>query len=658
MRKWILRGLAVVAVLGVAAGLTGFSYLTRNMNYGPPADRSAWLDQTPSVNAGNLAYIQRDVDGAREIWRAVAENEENRIADRASAYRYLSRISWRIYQNTDEAIGFAQLATDLDPEDPVNAIVMADALLAQGEGGRAMAAVRPFVGQALSAEDRIAVAQALARAALSLTEGKRLDEITPDDRLALGEALSALAPIVADAPAPLDVSRLALAAAIRYQDGASVWQAWASYYHSPTGVSAMADVHGAAAILSTALPRWTPRSLSESDRRAIASGLAQSFFFEEAALLLTDQRANADLATEPDFSAIIAMANFTSDLQDHVNEYYRSIAAANSNSNLFATLETYQYRRGRKALAQELWDALGLEGPLDQAALGRTVGQQFGLYWGEAPTSGVYDLHAGFRVLDTTYTADQYGRQADVRYVVVGHMISNGYESWLWDGRQQHGGWATADTIYQVRPAYADDSLRQWNDLTDPAQRAEEEQTIAERTASDPEVLGDARVAYVPGLEDRLYWQGLNAMYDQIVSEVGEENARQAFILAFDDAVREYSIFLHEGRHSLDQVYSSQAVQQDSSELEFRAKISQVIFSDWPRLTLGSIINPNMGDGTPHGTANQRLMEGVVDWMEAHASEIEGLDADTPLLLQFDLLTDEQIRESFRHQDPWAQEAS
>jgi hypothetical protein len=48
-------------------------------------------------------------------------------------------------------------------------------------------------------------------------------------------------------------------------------------------------------------------------------------------------------------------------------------------------------------------------------------------------------------------------------------------------------------------------------------------------------------------------------------------------------------------------------------------------------------------------------MKGLVSWMEEHRSEIEGLDRDRPILPQFDLLTDEQMRAAIRSMDPLAQ---
>ena len=78
-------------------------------------------------------------------------------------------------------------------------------------------------------------------------------------------------------------------------------------------------------------------------------------------------------------------------------------------------------------------------------------------------------------------------------------------------------------------------------------------------------------------------------------------------------------------------------------------------FAPDPRIALvGGILSANIGDGSSHGQANQRIMKGIVAWMKEHASEIQGLDSTRPYLPQLDLLRDEQIRNVFRSLDSWA----
>ena len=46
----------------------------------------------------------------------------------------------------------------------------------------------------------------------------------------------------------------------------------------------------------------------------------------------------------------------------------------------------------------------------------------------------------------------------------------------------------------------------------------------------------------------------------------------------------------------------------------------------------------------------------LVDWMESHAEEIDGLDKQQPLMMQLDRLSNKQILEILSAADPLAQE--
>jgi hypothetical protein len=256
----------------------------------------------------------------------------------------------------------------------------------------------------------------------------------------------------------------------------------------------------------------------------------------------------------------------------------------------------------------------------------------------------------GHRVVDEAREVTQYGHTAKVRFVALDSMVSNGFESWAWDGRAQHGGWASSDTIVQVRPAFADDAITAWRSITDPHERAESEREIARDTAGDDAKAAANPAAFLPGLAGRLAEQGREGLAARLRASGLEGDAlRIAYLAAYQHAVEESSIYAHEGRHAIDKTLGEKF---STADLEFRAKLSQVAFAPEPRLTLGSIFDANIGDATPHGQANERVMKGLVAWMGDHAAEIAGLDRARPLLPQFDRLTDEQIRAAFASLDP------
>jgi hypothetical protein len=92
----------------------------------------------------------------------------------------------------------------------------------------------------------------------------------------------------------------------------------------------------------------------------------------------------------------------------------------------------------------------------------------------------------------------------------------------------------------------------------------------------------------------------------------------------------------------------------NAEEQEYRAKLSQVVFAPRPRLALHGTMSATVGDRTPHGRANERVLRGILAWMQAHAGEIAGLDPAAPLLPQLPRLSDAQLREAFSSLDPLA----
>ena len=85
------------------------------------------------------------------------------------------------------------------------------------------------------------------------------------------------------------------------------------------------------------------------------------------------------------------------------------------------------------------------------------------------------------------------------------------------------------------------------------------------------------------------------------------------------------------------------------------AALSQVLFGPNPVVCLVGILGPNIGArDNGSGEGNGRIMQGIVRWMDVHASEIKDLERTRPLLPQLDLLSGDQLRAAFRSIDPLA----
>jgi hypothetical protein len=237
--------------------------------------------------------------------------------------------------------------------------------------------------------------------------------------------------------------------------------------------------------------------------------------------------------------------------------------------------------------------------------------------------------------------------------VVIDGVVTNGLQSWAWDDAGAHGGWQRHETVVQVRPVFVEHAVGLWISA-DSTRRVHEARSIAVDSALDWQVAAADSITYLPGVAARLRRDGRDALLDSLRrAGVPDSALGDVFVRVASRLFRESSIFAHEGRHAIDDRLGRNF---SAEEREFRAKLSEVAFADRPKLVMSSIMHPNIGDATPHGQANARVMYGLVRWMRAHAREIQGLDVRRPLLPQLPLLTDAQLRTAFRSMDPLASE--
>jgi hypothetical protein len=266
-------------------------------------------------------------------------------------------------------------------------------------------------------------------------------------------------------------------------------------------------------------------------------------------------------------------------------------------------------------------------------------------------TGGFYDAHMGHRVADESVMFELYGARARLRYFLLDGMVTNGLQSWAWDTEGAHGGWQRGDTIVQVRPVYAEGAITLLLTL-DSLQLERERSAIAFDSLADVRLATVDSIAFLPGVVARLRRDGRDALLDSLRhAAVAARDVDSVFSAIVSRVTRESAIIAHEGRHALDERSPTPL---GPAEREFRAKLSEVAQASRPKLILSSIVHPNIGDATPHGRANARIMLGLIRWMRAHAAEIAGFDGAQPVLPQLPLLTDQQLRRAFRSMDPMA----
>jgi hypothetical protein len=634
MKVFLAFGAALVAVSALA--LITYSRTTRAL----PDDLGLVLSEAREAN------FSHDLERERRLLEH-GETLEGTEEDHAEVQRWLALMDWKYWSRfaaaRDRLLGAA------DGAEPAEAWLAMARMEQAGENfAAAREAARHAADRAETGEEsrraRIAFAQAAVGEAVRF---RLLDQIARTDPLV--EAFRSLQDEVSVETGVLETSRLLLQAALLLNRGDAAMMAWRSYFHAPAGEPMPNAVADAGGRLVRILPEWKGASATLEERIDLAQALAGSRLFQEAALIARDPRGPAAIRENPGIREIIAYADGLDEVRKLTVEFYRKTALGIGDPD--------DYQESVAAVGGSVAPRLlGVdpEALPSEQELTDLLEERFGAFISLDKTAGYFDLHMGHRVIDETRTVEQYGHSAELRFVSLDNMVSNGFQSWAWEGGAQHGGWAGPDTIWQVRPAYASDPLEIWRRLHSEQELQDFMEEMDRETGLDEARAAENPYSFLPGLSMRLKYQGITGILEELNGDgLDDEALRLAFLAAYEHTVQESSIFAHEGRHAIEKRRDSSY--QSGWKAEFSAKLSEVAFAPRPRLAFGGIVSAGIGDRTPHGRANLKIMKGLIAWMEEHRAEIKGFDPGRPLLPQFDRLTDEQMRVAIRSMDPLAE---
>jgi hypothetical protein len=530
---------------------------------------------------------------AAKLYADAAQTDADPVR-RAKAAVRLANIEWRVLRQYDDARTRLRRVAAGEHESFPARLELVRVSLERKDFAAARADAAEALGHAKNKRD---VARAkLAAARVVLDDPKHSHD-------ELRAAVGTLKQLIAERGPTLEATRMLARAALIVGDGASALEGINGYYHVSEFAPPPNAIAAAHAELARILPAWRGTG---AERAAIVSALAGIRFFKEASLV----------AREP--SDVTRYAAALERMDTLINEYYRQMALGEEDDD--------DLRDGVKREMK----------PFEK------LKPRFGTYVNIGKTGGFIDAHIGHIVGDRTLAVEQYGRKAAMRFIELDAMVSNGFGVFLSDGQGGDGGWATDKEIYQVRPAYANGALRDWQRLFDEDVRAEADRDLAAETARDIERAKTHPIGEFRGLAMRLKKQYLESLASL---------PREEFMARVEREEFQYSILLHEGRHAIDKLSKEKF---KVWELEYRAKLSEIALADAPRAALQSVVDNTIGGDSPHGKANEELAKGIVAWMEKHRAEIAGLDPSQPLFPQVDKLTDAQIKSAVRSLDPLA----
>lgn len=586
--------------------------------------------EADTVDEASSAYSQIRVAEAEAGFNRVANDPTATADDRALARRELARLAWLIDGDAGRAL--AGLAPDRSCD---GADLTARILRESGAEERLLAEAESLTARCPAPAQADSIRLWAAGAALALAGTSK----TPTDALTRAEAL--LAATGPDRRTTLTGSRLRLELALARRDPGAALTAWKDYFWL-----AREDV-------PQALRRKTPSSeplfsaalapgASAEARLGLIDLLVRAGFADEAERYALGTNIGRDGAGHPLWRKARAYFEARNGLEAMILASNRSVARGGDAADLAGAVE-----RARAALMK----AAGLSGDPERALL-----DSYGLYGMVGDTGGYASVHLGHVVQDERRRVEQYGHRSAVAFRLLDNMIANGFESWLWDGRAATGGWAApGPVIVQVRPEYVSGPADSWELFSRGPARTRIEGKLAKLEAMDAAALRETDVVYLPGLADRLRLQLAEQIGARAKAAAGEGgDLRRAFLDEYWRASFQQNMVFHEGRHALDRTLVRGFARLNDSNLEYRAKLSELALGEFPRFSLLNINEPAIGGGSAHGTANERVLRGYAEWIEANSRAVKGFDPRLPPLAQLDRLSDAQMRAVARSLDPIA----
>ncbi len=593
--------------------------------------------------AAKKVYGQADAQKAYQLFNALWQNESSPQDDRLEAGRHLVKLNFRQFDQPQKAI---EILDDLIKEEQELSLaytLKARVLSEQGEYEEAVVWAERAVETSNSEIQHIKAASIYGHNVLLLAREEvfATGKISDGVMTTLSISHQKLGNWLESRKDNSDLARLYLGHSLLLDKGSEALRAWRLFFRLKDGD----EIHESLLKDYKAFEKGLSSSV-KSDKSIIKS-LAESGFVEYA-WVLSNLNSNKKLLQDVEIKEIGMYHEYLERLGKTIKGFYRRTVKGWG--------QQQDLRDGFTKDSRWLWDQLSWSGDkprYSQSRFTQTVGERFKGRILFNTVSGFFGLHIGQIILDDRRLISQYDQSAEFRYILLDHMLSNGYTTWFADGENSVGGWATTQGYFvQVRADLNREITSVWSILKDPSEKRKMEDRMERLSLNEESMLRTQPVRYLPGLRLRILLRESQKIVDSLEhSGLKGDALRYSFITHMERIGQDSKIYAHEGRHSIDMKYG---LVSGSTNLEFTAKLSEIYFSEKPMLFLASILNASMGNGTSHGDANQRVFEGVVKWMEENSTDIPGFDTSKPTLLQLDKMTDRLVKKAIRSLDPMA----
>jgi len=596
-----------------------------------------------SINEADNLFYSQNFNGALESYKKVYKSDKANDVDRALAGRKLAFISWHFNNDLVKAREFLRNSLELK----IYEVYLFGDLIQYETEANNFTEAKEVYRQALlniTSENKVNFIN-IAYSNLILNEAiYKIKNNQPIDTLLLQDALNKIEIANKFDPGILKSSKIQLGLALLFKDGKEALNAWNLYFNISSQQKATRLLVKPQKELSQILLNWYKTDLSAENREKIILNLANSRFYEFA-YVMNLYLPNKSKTDNPAINDITNYYEFCEQIEYRMYAYYQDVALANENN-------IKEVKKDIKSIQKQLWNELSWEDKIPKFKRGRFYEElynRFGTKVYSSKFNGYYFYIGGHAIVDTIKAIEQFNQKAEIQFFVLDLRFSNNYWGWF-TGNYGFAGYADDAIIAKYREPASSNPIYYWNKLNNIESLSKWKDEIVILSAQDDSLSKINANANLNGIYERIRLNIYSEIIDSLKS-VGFQNdeLRKQFISIYNDI--EYNhIINHEGRHVIDfnTLSKIKLVLLNNAELEFRATLSQIYFSQYPLLDIKFEIN-----NTPHGLANKKLLELIANWMEQNEEKIKGFDATKPTLPQLDLLTNKQLKKIIESIEPF-----
>jgi len=611
--------------------------------------------QTKIKDADNF-YYNCSYREAKKSYNDVYNDPNATNTDKVKAGKRLAYLSWHVAQNIEDARNFINESLKYK----IDEIYLLMELSKYETEANNFSIALDLCKKALKYSDNnvtvntIKIKEAgivLEQAVYNIENGKSFD------RNKLKKALNNIIIINHNEPGLLDANEIQLGLALLLKNSKAAFEAWKGYFRIPLDEKAKGFLLTVEENLQPILISMDEDKFSNKMFSELIVQLANSRFYNYANLLYLVNK-KAENENSDTLSDIINYYSFCQSADSLSESYHRSIAL-----NGLTKQKNKDFYKDLLKIKKTLWNKLSWSNKTKKFSNSNFEGElysRFGTIFKDVKPFYVYPGKTGLfffahTISDENIKVKQYGYETSVHFVNLDFMYANSFDGWFHGSQTGNlGGWNEKSMIVQMRRAYSNRPVFWWNRISQKQLRDDFEKRIVKLSLKDEEIAKNNPLAYLPGLVNRMRYHACIRLKDSLIKIGFKGNdLRMAFISNFQKYLINASILGHEGRHLIDRKYRL-IFEPTCKNFEYRAKLSEVIFSEDPFFTMGfsSVYMRSLGSRGKHAKGSLKIITNLVNWMKKNENNINGFDSKKPVLTQLDLLSKNQLLSAFQSMDP------